>query len=88
MTGSRVDRIAAALGPTRCRPAKKRATAPTVEMTAMPVSQPMPEALTAAGWRSSTRRPPMVRLTAAPVQTSVVRASGPTRAVMPSEVRM
>ena len=47
-TGSRVERIAAAVGPTRRSPAKKSAIATTVETTAMPASQPSPVRLTRA----------------------------------------
>lgn len=39
-SGSTVERIEAAVGPTRRSPAKKSPTAPTVETTAMPASQP------------------------------------------------
>ena len=48
VTGSAVERIEAVVGPTRRRPAKNRLTAPTVETTAMPASQPKPVALTLA----------------------------------------
>ena len=61
-TGSRVERIAAALGPTRRRPAKNRATAPTVEMTRDAGQPAEPGALTAAGSRSPMTRPARVSL--------------------------
>ncbi len=52
MTGSAVERIEAAVGPTSGSPAKKSASAPTVETSAMAASQPSPAGLTSAG-RSS-----------------------------------
>ena len=45
-TGSSVDRIDAAVGPTRRSPAKNSPIAPTVETTARPPSQAKPERLT------------------------------------------
>ena len=84
-TGSSVDRIDAAVGPTRRSPAKNRPMAPTVETTASPPSQTKPEALTLAGSRSPPARPAAVSVAAAPVHTSVLSASGATRAAIPSE---
>ena len=87
-TGSSVERIDVAVGPTRRSPAKNRAIAPTVDTTARPLSQTRPAALTLPGSRSPPAKPASVRVIAAPVHTSVLRVRGPSRAATPSELRM
>ena len=87
-TGSSVERIAAADGPTRARPAKNRPTAPTVDTTAIAASHPNPAALTAPRSSPPPMSPTSVSITAAPVHTKVLNASAPTRAATPSETKM
>jgi hypothetical protein len=87
-TGSTVERIEAAEGPTRRRPAKNSEIAPTVETAARHTSHAHPAAVTRAGARSPPASPANVRVIAAPVHTSVLSVSGPRRAAMPSELRM
>ena len=87
VSGSADDRIAAVVGPTRRSPAKNRLMAPTVETTARPASQPNPAALTLPGRRSPPATPASVSVAAAPVQTSALRRSGPTRSATLAEVR-
>jgi len=88
VSGSAVDRIDAVVGPTSCRPAKKKLMAPTVETMAMPASHPKPAALTLPGCRSPAAAATSVSVAAAPVQTSALRTSGSTWPATPSEVRM
>jgi hypothetical protein len=83
-----VDRIAAADGPTRAMPANMSVTAATVQTSAMPASQPQPASVTVPGRSSPIRAEPIVRVTAAPVQTSVEKARGGTRWAMLSVTRM
>src|SRR5262245_22088149 len=87
-TGSSVDRIDAADGPTRRRPAKKSAIAPTVDTAARQVSQPRPASPTAPGWRSPAASDAIVNVAAAPVQTRAPSGTGPRREATPSELKM
>lgn len=86
-TGSSVERIDAADGPTRARPAKKVRIAPTVLTSAIAPSQPQPAAANA---RSG---PPRTALTtanvpAAPVHTSAESGRNGTPASTRSPLRM
>ena len=74
-TGSSVDRMAAAVGPTRRRPAKNSAIAPTVDTTASATSHSQPEAGHRGGVQAAGDQPGAVSVIAAPVHTSVVSAS-------------
>ena len=86
-TGSSVERIAAAEGPTRSRPAKNAITAPTVDTSAIAASQPQPSAA------NPSSGPPVgsetsAKVTVAPVQTSAESASGGVPASTRSPTRM
>jgi len=80
--------MAATDGPTRAMPANMRVTAATVQTSAMPASQPQPASETAPGFSSPIRAEPTVRVTAAPVHTSVEKTRGGTRWAMLSVTRM
>ena len=83
-----MDRIAATEGPTRAMPANISVTAATVQTRAMPASQPQPASETSPGFSSPIAAEPTIRVTAAPVQTSVEKARGGTRWAMLSVTRM
>src|SRR4051794_8917208 len=87
-TGSTVERIDAAVGPTRRRPAKNRLIAATVETAPRHTSHPQPAAVSAPGRSSPSSAPPAVRLTVAPVQTIADSTVGRTRPATPSLTRM
>src|SRR4051794_19228173 len=82
-TGSTVARIEAAVGPARRRPAKKRPIAATVDTAAIEASQPQPARVTSPGRSSPSRADAVVRLIAAPVQTSAESRTGRIRPATP-----
>ena len=86
-TGSSVDRIDAALGPTRASPAKNSRIAPTVLTTTMPAiaSQPSAESARSGPPRGIDAEPERQRR---PAHTSAASASGGTPAPTRSPARM
>ena len=54
----------------------------------MAASQPKPVAVSLPGCRSPSTAVAIVNVVAAPVQTSALSRSGPTRSATPAEVRM
>jgi hypothetical protein len=86
-TGSSVERIAAADGPTRASPAKNMTIGPTVLIRAIAPIQPQPSAAKASSGPPRTADA-SANVHAAPAQTSAASPSAGTAAPMRSPVRM
>ena len=87
VSGSAVDRIAAVRRADAPEPGEEQADGADRRDDREPASQPKPAALTSPRRRSPPAAPASVSVAAAPVQTSALRTSGPTRSATPAEVR-